>query len=256
MKMRGLLTLWAAVVVAVAVVVAGPLPGEVAGAQTAPVVTLPIVVCPTTIGVTSSPKHLPSSETFAVPAGLAGQLSAYTDNQGELAVVAPRGWACKALVGADGSASVSVHPGGQAGSLYTSWPRGAQAVTAVLVPACVGCELETACAFFPSAEHQLVTTYGGDLKCHRRPSAEGVARLSPTAVEFSDPAGVHGTGNPSGGNYPATGVVTYKPSTSKATYGTWTETCTLSPRSHAVCAATIQAFVARWDESVASQAAA
>jgi len=234
-----------AVVVVAAAIVSSSLSLAVAGAQTTPGATMPLVVCPTVNGVPAPAKHFPPAMAMDVPAALSHELAAYADNQATLFVVAPRGWACQAAVGADGSASVSVHPHGQAGTMGGSWPRSARAVTADALPACFGCILDQACPFFASAAHELATSKLGP--CPKHPPRETMTRLTSTAVEFTDPGGVHGTGEPSGGEYPATGVVTYKPAHGDVTYGSWAQTCTLPSSEHALCAAAIQAFVAMWD---------
>jgi hypothetical protein len=145
-------------------------------------------------------------------------------------------------VGGDASDSIDIYPRGGLTTAERSWPRRAEAVTGDIVPACFGCYLLQACPFFPAAERQLLESYGKTFKCNRRPGGESVLRASATVVNFADPATVHGTGDPSGGGYPATGAVTYKPS-----YGSATETCTLPRSEHAVCAAVLNVFIDMWD---------
>ena len=217
-------------------------------AQTA---ALPLVVCSTTSGVASAPKHLPATQEVTVPLALSRELAAYSDNQGELYLVAPRGWACQASLGADGSDSITVYPRGEVSSSQfgekRTWPRSAKAVTGDLIPVCYGCYLDQACTFFPEAEHDLLKAYGNVLACPRRPAREGVSRISATVVAFEDPPGAHGTGNPSGGDYPANGVVTFKEGSATASYGSAMGTCTLPANDHALCTAVLDAFVSSWD---------
>jgi hypothetical protein len=238
-------------VVAIAVAVAcAVVPAGVAVAKTAAVSdsTLPLVVCPTQSGISEPAKHLPRTELAEVPASLSSQLSAYGDNQGEMFVLAPRGWSCQAAVGADASESITVFPKGEPHP-GQPWPRTAKAVTTELLPSCVGCYLSQACTFFPSALKTLKADYGSTISCPHRPAADTVTRLSSSVVEFSDPPGVHGTTDPSGGTNPALGVVTYKAASAATTYGSWMEDCTLPTSEHALCGAVLAEFVATWGSS-------
>jgi hypothetical protein len=66
---------------------------------------------------------------------------------------------------------------------------------------------------------------------------------SAVPASFADPPGVRGTGVPSGGQYPANGVMTYYP---RAANGSWMETCTLPAGQKAECTASLNAFLARY----------
>lgn len=225
-------------------------------AQVTATTALPLVECVTGTGTGSAPKPLPPTKAMSVPGSMSGRLAAYTDDQGELYLVAPLGWACQASVGADGNDSIAVYPPGEVGTsefaLGHTWPKSAQAVTGDLLPACYACFVGQACRFFPAAEHDLVRVYGSQLSCSRIPTGEGVSRVSPTVVAFADPPGVAGTGEPSGGEYPAVGVVTFKQGSGTVTYGSATETCTLPKSDRAECTAVIDAFVAAWDHRAES----
>ena len=59
-------------------------------------------------------------------------------------------------------------------------------------------------------------------------------------MAFTDPPGIKGTGQPSGGQYPANGVMTYHPS---AQDGSWQETCTLPASEKDVCTVVLNTFV-------------
>jgi hypothetical protein len=223
----------------------------VANAQAAST-TVPLVECVTGAGVASAPKPLPATRQVSVPQGLAKQLAAYTDDQGEMYLVAPRGWTCQASVGADGNVSIAVYPPGEVGTskfaLGHTWPKSAQAVTGDILPSCLACYVGQACTFFPAAERDLVRIYGNQLTCASLPTREGILRLSSSVISFEDPPGVIGTGEPSGGDFPAEGVVTFKEGTGGTTYGSAMQTCTLPPRDHALCTAVIDAFVFAWQQ--------
>jgi hypothetical protein len=67
-----------------------------------------------------------------------------------------------------------------------------------------------------------------------------VVQLSAGVVAFTDPPGVSGDANPSGGRYPASGVMTYHPGNPD---GSWTETCTLPPADKSLCTVVLDYFL-------------
>ncbi len=216
-----------------------------AGATTT--VALPVVACPTTVGVaTTTTVALPSGVTVSVPAGIAGQapsLAAFADTQGILRVVAPRRWTCRAQVGADGSEAFDVVPPGT--TIPTSGPLPAQGIVASETSACALCTLSQACPFFPAALSALHASYPSE-QCASLSPEITVVRVSATEVRFSAPAGVTvlttGTGATSGGGpYPVQGVMTWSPSNHG---GAYTSICTLPASSASVCAASVTAFAA------------
>jgi Domain of unknown function (DUF4850) len=168
-----------------------------------------------------------------VPQALAGKLSVYADTQGIMELVGPKGWTCTASHGADGSDGITVHPHGEGAS-----PR--SAIVGSQTSACVGCALDQACCrLFPSAARALRSDLGEACPIRRAP-AEMVVRIAAGIVAFEDPPGVEGTGVPSGGQYPADGVMTYHPS---APDGSWQETCTLPSSDKGLCTAVLNTFV-------------
>ena len=224
----------------------------VAGAQGTVTARVPLVECVTGAGTTSGPKPMSATKAINMAPVLAGKMAAYTDDQGEMYVLAPLGWTCQASLGADGNDSIAVYPPGEVGTsqfaLVHSWPKSAQAVTGDLLPACYACFVGQACTFFPAAEHDLVHDFSGQLSCTPLPSGQAVSRVSPSVIAFNDPAGVLGTGEPSGGAYPAVGVVTFKDRSPGGTYGSAMETCTLPKTEHAMCNAALQDFIAGWEQ--------
>jgi pimeloyl-ACP methyl ester carboxylesterase len=196
-------------------------------------VNIPVVSCPTRLGIDSPAVPLPSSRPVAVPQVLAADLSLYADNQGVMELLGPKGWSCTAEVGADGSAEVMVYPPG-------AGPSSPVAIAGGETSACVGCTLYQACSLFPSAAKALRSDFGQ--ACPTRPPAsETVMSIAAGIVAFEDPPGVKGDGQPSGGQYPADGVMTYPPSAQD--YGSWQETCTLPASEKDVCTAVLNTFV-------------
>lgn len=181
---------------------------------------------------------------MAVPRALAAQLAVYADDEGIMGLVGPKGWSCAAFYGADGSGGVVVYPRGETlpRSWTARWPLARTSAEAAIVglesSACYGCTLAQACRLFLSAATAWRTAFGQ--ACPARPAAESVARIGAGIVIFEDPPGVEGDGLPSGGLYPANGVMTYHP---RAPDGSWQETCTLPGRDKGECTAVLNAFL-------------
>ena len=207
-------------------------------------VSLAVVSCPTAFGVTppSTPAPLPASEEANVPTSLAGGLAWYSDTHGFMKLLGPRGWACSAVYGADGSGGVIVYPGSQAvpQTWGAGWPQSSTSTDqAISVTQTGGSPVQAAsqaCPFFAVA----ATTYENDLGrvCHSRPSSESVQSIDPGVVGFEDLPGLQSDGIPSGGQNAANGVATYSPSVPS-----YLATCTLPDDSHALCTTVLNEFI-------------
>ena len=203
---------------------------------------LPVVACSTTYGgPTPNNAQLPPSLAESVPADLAGQLAVYTDEQGLMDLLGPRGWACSANFGADGSGGVQVYPAGETlSSGALSQGSTEQAIVGSQTSACFGCRVDQACPLFASAATDEQNNYGTPCPT-TRPPTETVETISSGVVGFSDPPDVAGDGNPSGGAYPADGVMTYQ--SGKDSNGSWLDTCTLPDNEQQLCTAVLNDFV-------------
>jgi hypothetical protein len=73
-----------------------------------------------------------------------------------------------------------------------------------------------------------------------RPAEETIYQINSGVIGFEDPLGVAGDGDPSGGPYPANGVMTYYSGNDN---GSWLDTCTLPNSEHALCTVALNAFV-------------
>jgi hypothetical protein len=212
-----------------------------AGSVTA---NLPVVSCPTFLGVPHPAVPLPRSRPVTVPRPLATRLAVYADDQGVMGLVAPKGWSCAASYGADGSGGVVAYPRGEKVPRYwaAGWPLARTSAEAAVVglesSACYSCTLAQACRLFLSAATAWRSAFSQP--CPARPAAEVVARIGAGIVTFEDPPGVAGDGLPSGGLYPANGVMTYHPS---APDGSWKETCTLPGSDKDECTAVLNTFL-------------
>lgn len=207
---------------------------------------LPVVSCPTTLGVAAPPTSvaLPSTRSVAVPAAHAAGLAVYADTQGVMALVGPRGWKCAAAYGADGSGGLVIYPPGapkpqSANSVWKLGQTTAMGIYGTESSACYTCTLGQACPLFAAAASTFRSYLGHG--CATRPAAEAVTAIGSGIVGFEDPPGVHGDGMPSGGQYPANGVMTYHPN---APDGSWLETCTLPDSDKAECTAILNTFIA------------
>jgi hypothetical protein len=165
-------------------------------------------------------------------------------------------------VGGDGSTGVLVFP-------PTTSPPGAfgelsanvQQVNALSDSACQGCIYGTVCPFVSNAGEQLGygLASGVILPCSSPPAQQQVsfANGSPSntgpsvddVITFSDPAGVKGDGDPSGGPYAAVGVVLYDWTSLGASNtqndGASQENCLLPTSERALCSTITQDFVSR-----------
>ena len=211
-------------------------------------VQLPLNVCKTSVGVsTDTPANLPAKIQVDIAKTSSTGLAFYSDNEGLIEVLAPTGWTCTADIGADGSSSVMVSPAGQSvvsNGLLT--PGSAiEEINASQTSACVGCRETFACPLFVSAANDYRSEFQQPCP-FRRPNLEVVTKNSAHIVEFKDPPGVHGDANPSGGAYPARGVMTYYNDLSSA--GSWTETCVLPPTDASLCGSIIANFDSKYGQ--------
>lgn len=209
--------------------------------------SLPLVVCPTTLATTTIPPslQLPSTISVSVPMNLEKQLAVYSDDMGNMELVAPVDWLCGAMYNSIGVGGVDVYPPGQtlvSGQMLPAEWTG-EGIAGDETSACFECSESRACPLFTSA----TTDYENDyhLSCpYTRPSSESETSLSANVVKFVDPAGLPGDGVPSGGTYPANSVMTYYSDVgSTSNKGSWMETCTLPPSEQSLCAVILNRFV-------------
>jgi hypothetical protein len=203
--------------------------------------SLPLVSCPTSYGVPpSASAPLPSNIAISVPSDLANQLAFYSDQGGIMELIAPRGWDCSALVGADGSSTVKVFPPGEQAPTESAFSAQQQeAIVGSQTSACLGCRELQACPLFSDAAADYLNDY--HMNCSEaRPAEETIYQINSGIIGFEDPPDVAGDGNPSGGPYPANGVMTYYSGNED---GSWLDTCTLPNSEHALCTVALNAFV-------------
>ncbi len=209
-------------------------------------VQLPLNVCTTSVGDASeTPAILPSTLQVTLPKQYSTQFAVYTDNEGLTEILAPTGWSCTAAIGADGSSSVQVSPSGQNRITSATLSAGstAEEIDAAQTSACVGCRESLACPLFTTAANDYRSTFGKACPT-TQPSSEVVTKRTSHVVDFTDPPGVRGDADPSGGANPAMSVMTYYDD--KASDGSWTETCVLPTSEKAICKVILADFVTRY----------
>ena len=177
--------------------------GTVAG----PMVTasLPVVVCQTTSGVSTTTTSLPPSVSVSVPSSQAqqGNLAVYSDLTGRLLLVGPTvGWTCAGAFGADGSGMSALSPvGTTVPAAGTTWHLPASSSTQAIVALESGGSTvqgaAVACPLFSAAKVATQQDLGQGCAV-TSPPQERVVRTSAVQVGFQDPAGVAGVGYPSG----------------------------------------------------------
>jgi hypothetical protein len=166
---------------------------------------LPVISCTTTYagGQPSSPPfvahQLPSTST-------ASGLSYYSN--GEITVLGPAGWACRALDATDGGRSLAVFPPGKPDYTATEPPKGAQLIEefADYTGHIPGADL--VCALFPHSTAASEASSGGET-CPPSPAGEKTTTLTSDVVTFVDPPGVAGSGSGSGGSLTSFGAAVY-----------------------------------------------
>jgi len=169
-----------------------------------PFIVLPVISCKTTYGAGSSGEPFVARQ-LAASASAKG-LSFYSN--GLMTVLGPSGWACEALVAADGGQKLDVFPPGSADYSQSIAPKGASLVEVQgeytgHIP---GADL--VCALFPHSAAASFASSGGET-CPPMSPAEKTKQLTSDVVAFSDPPGAVGTGTGSGGSLTSIGAVVY-----------------------------------------------
>jgi hypothetical protein len=200
--------------------------------------------CAISYGLEGPPRTMGQPREVEATVEVASRLAVYSTGKSGLSVVAPRGWSCEGVVAVDGSESIGVFPlGGTKGNGAFKSSSG-QGVTADSIPACQGCVAFFACPLFPSALRDWPGMTCDDVV----PAAKRILRQNASTVFFEDPPGVSGDGNPSGGPYPANGVIRFSAAADKPPRGASASgaTCTLPEADHALCTVILNDFLAHW----------
>jgi hypothetical protein len=209
---------------------------------TATPVAIPVVPCPVTSGTNQTPVvGVPQRLAATLPGSISSRLNFYSN--GEMSVLAPKGWACTSLFATDGGHNLVAYPPGQANPSNGSAPPDAQGVVGILDYTGHGPGVEEICGLFPNAP--VVQHYETEVgNCHQSPS-ETISRVTPDVATFRDPPNVKGSGDFVGDANPISGVAIF-PQNDPGNVGDITkETCGLASRDSAVCAWIIGDFMVR-----------
>ena len=213
-------------------------------AAATPLTAVKVVSCQVQFGVSgSAPRWSPTSLPVVLPVRTAARVSFYSD--GFVTVLGPKGWSCSGLEAADGGASLSVFPTGQANPLESDHPPfNASAVTVRLEYTGHGPGAEVVCALFPGTNAaSLAASTGG---CPALPHAEVVRHPTPDVAMFVDPPGVKGSGEPSGGRDASSGLVIFPQlQPEPGSVNVAKASCTLPSASASLCEPILGDFVAR-----------
>lgn len=208
----------------------------------APTVTaLPVITCPTSFGAGTSPHPFVATQ---LPTTLPGRGLTFYSN-GLITVLGPAGWVCGALVAADGGQKLDVYPKGSPDYSTSVVPKGAALieVTGEYTGHLPGAEV--VCTLFPQSAAAAAVKSSG-MPCPTT-AREKTKTVTPDVVEFSDPAGVTGTGAGSGGALPSSGAAVYPQlaSGSETSVNVSLLSCTLQKKSTAKCGAILGDFLVR-----------
>jgi hypothetical protein len=210
---------------------------------------LPVISCPTTYGAgNGSGPFVPHQLPTTAPVH---DLSFYSN--GMITVLGPAGWACSALVAADGGQKLDVYPPGKPDYSVNIVPKGAAVVevdtdyTGHLPGA------EEVCALFP---HSAAATEVAqdDMACPA-PTGEKTSALTDDVVKFTDQPGITGTGAGSGGSLKSAGAAVYPqiPFASDASVDISFLSCTLPSKMASLCSAILGDFLVRNPPSYTGQ---
>ncbi|HSO97151.1 MAG TPA: hypothetical protein VLV81_14045 [Acidimicrobiia bacterium] len=205
---------------------------------------VPVTSCQTTFGGDqASAPRIADQLPLAATTKTAARVAFYSD--GFVTLLGPRGWSCHGVEAADGGRSLSVFPPGQTDPLLGDHlGAGASGVTAIVEYTGHGPGAQLVCGLFPhTAAADLAR---GIASCPAPPSREQLERPTPDVVVFRDPPGVTGSGAPSGGHNPATGLVNFpqlRPEPSSVPVAK--ETCTLPSSTGGLCGPIVADFLTR-----------
>ncbi len=216
-----------------------PLPGPVA---------VPVVKCPTTYGYPGEEAGLtlPATITLRANPTVASQLEYYSnDTRTVTPVLGPKGWACRAILAADGSAGISIYPPDQP---LRGTSAGQPDIDASSAGGCQSCVYIAVCPFAPTAVDHQYPEYASIIHCPARPSGESVYWIkgSPNSATTDNPD-VIAYSNPTTPNQ-TNGVVLYTVYTSATGGSTGSasgDLCTLPSNEHQLCTVILNDFISK-----------
>ncbi len=185
-----------------------PLNSEVA-------VAFPVAACTTSTGYhLQSGGWLPTILLAPIPTGLVGKVEFYSD--GVHTVLGPTGWTCQQSVDVEGAITgLLVYPPGTPDPPVSTIPlAGSTGIYAIYDTTGTSQGIALVCPFFtlPQWQKQEAGCTGV------LPAGQQSSMPTPDVVSVTDPAGVAGSLEGSGGPHPVTGTVIF-PQSNAVTYG-------------------------------------
>jgi len=200
---------------------------------------LPVGTCSQVSGAPSNaPAWVPTELAGAVPASQKPELEFYS--VGTETALGPRGWSCAQLTGADGSSSLSVYPTGQPNPTTSAGPvsPGAQIISEDFDYTAHVPGVDLVCPYFPSFASTAEPCPNGV------PAGEVVHELTPDIVSITDPSGVKGSLDGSGGSL-AVSAVMIAPQAPNLPNGVDVAEESCSVRNTVLCPSILQDFMIR-----------
>jgi serine/threonine protein kinase len=209
---------------------------------------IPVVECPTTYGFPGegNGQALPLTIALNAAPGVAAQLEYYSNNTRTVTpVLGPKGWDCRAGIGADGSAGISIYPPGQAPNSASSPTPGVPLISASSAGGCQSCVYEDVCTLAPTAATSEYGDYANGFTCPALPPDETVYWINgtpnstttenPDVISYADPSSPD----------PTNGVVlyTYTSNPGGGDGSASTDTCTLPANEHDLCTVILNDFI-------------
>ncbi len=205
-------------------------------------VAVPVIPCQVESGSGQNPvAGVPQLLAALLPRSVSSRLNYYSN--GEITVLAPKGWACSSLFAADGGRNLVAYPAGQADPSNGSAPAGAQGVVGILDYTEHGPGVDEVCGLFPNAP--AVQRFGAQPGSCQQFSSETVSRPTPDVAIFRDPLNSKGSGDFVGDANPVSGVVIFPQNDPGSAGNIAKETCGLSLRDSTLCPWIISDFVVR-----------
>jgi hypothetical protein len=202
----------------------GPLNSEVA-------VAFPVAACATSSDhPLESDGWLPTILLAPIPTGLVGKVEFYSD--GFHTVLGPTGWICQQTVDIEGTITgLTVYPPGTADPPVSTIPTaGSTGIFAIYDTTGTTQGIALVCPFFAVPKWQQSEAHCSGIP----PNGQQTSLATPDVVSVTDPAGVAGSLEGSGGFHPVTGTVIF-PQSKAVTYGSSVdialESCSLTDSS-------------------------
>jgi len=202
---------------------AAPLTGEVA-------VAFPVVACTDSTGGSLGTRGWRPTVLLApIPTALVGKVVFYSD--GVHTVLGPTGWTCSQTVGNQGASGLVVYPPGTGPPGATIPPAGSEGIFSIFDTTGSAAGIALVCPYFTMPSWQRYEAHCSG----QPPSGEQTSMPTPDVVAVTDPGGMSGSLEGSGGDHAVSGAVIFPQSMPAVTDGSSVsiavESCSLTDAS-------------------------